>query len=162
VTSIREIKSRLVGESTVFNCHLLKVSPGSAVVHYHIDRGRTVGDLVLPDNADTLGYFWQDRPYNVYHFIDPSGQSLGWYCNISDQTRINANTICWRDLVVDVLLLPDGRTQVLDRDELPLDLPAQLVAYIDNAVRHLLQDSTTLIETLEQSKKTWIAKIAGN
>jgi len=159
--SILEIKSRLRGADQEFVCCLLHRQAGFAVVHYRLDRERPLGDLVLPVGTDTLGYFWQDRPYNVYHFLHPAGQTLGWYCNISDRTRIGADAIRWRDLVIDLLLLPGRRAQVLDRAELPPDIDAPLLDYIEAAVARLLAEQDVLTADLEAHKADWTAQLPG-
>ena len=43
----------------------------------------------LPAGTVSVGHFWADRPYNVYHWLDRAGQTLGYYFNICDQTRID-------------------------------------------------------------------------
>lgn len=91
-------------------------------------------DVRLRKDTVSLGYFWQGRPYNVYHWIDEQRDTVALYFNIADGTRVSAETIEWRDLAVDVLITPDGRCRVLDEDELPDDIDAALLRYI-NKVR---------------------------
>jgi len=90
-------------------------------------------DIALRRGTLSLGYFWEDRPYNAYHWIDESLDSVALYFNISDGTRIGETTIEWRDLAVDILISPDGRCRVLDEDELPGDLDPALRARIEAA-----------------------------
>ncbi len=68
--------------------------------------------------------------YNVYHWLDRAGQTLGYYFNICDETRITAEVIEWRDLTVDVLAIPGGRLDVLDEHELPAELPTDVAVRI--------------------------------
>ena len=33
-------------------------------------------DLLLAKGTLSLGYFWEDRPYNAYHWVDDNQQTL--------------------------------------------------------------------------------------
>ena len=90
-------------------------------------------DILLRKDTLSLGYFWRDRPYNAYHWIDADLNTLALYFNIADGTRISDQAVEWRDLAVDILLTPDGRCRVLDEDELPADTEPELLSYIERA-----------------------------
>ena len=70
-------------------------------------------------NGDTLDeYFALERPYNAFALYRPGGEFAGWYCNVTQPTAIVDGEIHWHDLFIDVIVYPDGRTLVLDEDEL--------------------------------------------
>lgn len=100
-------------------------------------------DVLLPAGTLSLGYFWEDRPYNAYHWVDDKGQTLALYFNICDNTRIDARQIAWRDLAVDILITPDQRCRVMDEDELPDDIDPELLDRI-NATRDQLRADPAL------------------
>lgn len=129
--SITEIKTTLFGERKEFNCELLHATATEAVVIYRMPAAYQLEDILLPRGTRSLGYFWQHKPYNAYHWVDEQQNTLALYFNVCDRTRIGVDVIEWRDLVVDVLITPDQRCRVLDEDELPLDLDPDLRAYID-------------------------------
>ncbi len=135
--TVTEIKTTLAGEEKRFACELLARADAEAVVIYRMPRAVELEDIVLPENAISLGYFWAHKPFNAYHWLDPDGRSLALYFNISDGTRLGEHEIAWRDLAVDVLITPDLRCRVLDEDELPADLDAGLRAYIEAARERL-------------------------
>ena len=97
-------------------------------------------DVLLRKGTVSLGYFWQNRPYNVYHWIDAQQNTVALYFNIADGTHISEQAIEWRDLTVDVLITPDERCRVLDEDELPADIDAGLLAYIDQTRDELCRE----------------------
>src|SRR5437773_9810484 len=71
--SIVERKTRLDGSVVEYACEALGVEPGRrAVVRYVADQDRALEgtDLVLRKGTVTVGHFWSDRPYNVYHLLD--------------------------------------------------------------------------------------------
>ena len=133
--TIVEVKETLTGERREFRCTVVARATRAVVVSYRSPIGGVVEDVSLPAGTLTLGYFWETRPYNVYHWIAPDGRTLGLYFNVSDTTRITPGRVAWRDLAVDVLITADGRCRVLDEDELPSDLDRTLKRQIEEIGR---------------------------
>ena len=136
---IREVKRTLGGERKTFDCELLHRTDDEVVVIYRMPRDIQLEDILLRKDTVSLGYFWRDRPYNAYHWIDQCHDTLALYFNIADGTRISSQSVEWRDLAVDILLTPDGRCRVLDEDELPTDIEPALRSYINRARDELCQ-----------------------
>lgn len=63
-------------------------------------------------------FFSLDRWYNLFATFRPSGELVGWYCNVTYPTIVEGNELRWHDLWVDVIVMPDGQVFVLDEDEL--------------------------------------------
>jgi protein associated with RNAse G/E len=72
------------------------------------------------------------RWYNVFAvFEGETDQCKGWYCNITRPARFDAGHLHYDDLALDVLVLPDRSTYVLDEGEfesLPLSDEERLQA----------------------------------
>jgi hypothetical protein len=151
---ITEIKTTLAGERKQFECELLCRAPGEAVIVYRMPRDRWLEDVLLEKNSLSLGYFWEDRPYNAYHWIDADLATVALYFNIGDRTRIDADSIAWRDLVVDVLMTPDGRCRVLDEDELPTDIDPGLSRYIESARAELCRDPLSRLNEYDKLSRS--------
>jgi predicted RNA-binding protein associated with RNAse of E/G family len=101
----------------------------------------------------TFGHFWTDRPYNVYHWLDAStGETLGYYFNVSEDTRVEGDTLWWRDLIVDVLLSPAGIAVVLDENEIPAEAPETLRAQIRQSCATVLRDAGDLRRELDRHR----------
>jgi len=113
----------------------------------------------LPAGTVSVGHFWADRHYNVYHWLDPAGQTLGYYFNICDQTRIAAGVIEWRDLTVDVLALPAGRLDVLDEHELPAQLAPDVAAHIEAGTRAILDAPAAVLAEIEATSRAALLNI---
>ena len=99
-----------------YPCDALVVEPGRrAVVRYVTDRDRHLEgtDLVLRAGTVTIGHFWSDRPYNVYHWLE-GGRTIAFYVSIATDTTIGREAIAYTDLFFDVLLRPSGAIDVLD------------------------------------------------
>jgi len=144
-----EVKITFAGEQKEFQCQAIMISVDEAVVLYKLSKDMRVDYLSLPAGTLSLGYFWSTRPYNAYHWITPSGRTLGIYLNISDSTQITPTKVQWRDLIVDVLLTPDDQCIVLDEDELSKDLDIALLRKIKRTRDEILKDHMVIYDEIE-------------
>jgi predicted RNA-binding protein associated with RNAse of E/G family len=150
-----EIKRRLAGGEQRFSCRRLAGDGRHAVVLWVAPAPMSVHGVVLPAGTISFGHFWIDRPYNVYHWLDRAGQTLGYYFNVCDQTRLSDGVIEWRDLVLDVLVLPGAPPRLLDEDELaqvgPLDAAA--AAHVAAGRAALLGDTRAITGEIEAASR---------
>jgi hypothetical protein len=157
---ILEIKRKLSGQAKEFNCRVLSRDGTHLVVLFIARVEMNVHGVVLPAGTATFGHFWSDRPYNVYHWLDPAdGGTIGYYVNLAEETAIAEDRLEWRDLIVDVLVSRDGQATVLDVDEIPADLPAAKRERIAAAQAHVLGALPALLHELEQSRTHLLAEL---
>lgn len=146
-----EVKERLDGSRQEFACALLARSATEAVLLYETRQAWPVAPgLTVPPGTRSLGYYWVARPYNAYHWLTPAGGTLALYVNLSDRTRLAPDRLHWRDLIVDLLVTPDGRCRVLDEDELPPDLDPALRMRIAAARDAVLAGHPALLAEVER------------
>src|SRR5262245_40439693 len=62
-------------------------------------------------------YYWLDRWYNVFRFQTPNGELRNYYCNINLPPKFEDGVLDYIDLDIDLLLWPDGKFEVLDRED---------------------------------------------
>lgn len=115
--------------------------------------------VLLPAGTVSLGYFWENRTHNAYHWVDDNHQTLALYFNICDRTHISPQQIAWRDLTVDILITPDQRCRVLDEDELPDDLDPKLLTRINEARDLLCADPARLLQEFASRSRALLAEI---
>src|SRR5215831_12879127 len=151
--SVVEVKRTLSGREKRFQCRLLAEALGHAVVLWVSSEPMHVHGVDLPAGTVSFGHFWTDRAYNVYHWTDTTGVTLGFYFNLADSTRIADGLIEWRDLTVDVLALPGGRLDVLDEHELPADLDPALLREIDAGKAAILGDPGAVMAEIEAASR---------
>ena len=150
---VTERKTRFDGSVQEFACQGLLVQPGShAVIRYDLDRDWHVADLVVPKGGYTAGHFWVDRPYNVYHWLE-NGRTLAHYFNVGIVDEISETRVAWRDLIVDVLVKPDGRIDILDEEEVPPDLPSEHRRTIARALEQIVTDPKRLVAEIERASR---------
>ena len=153
---ILEIKRTLRGVEKRFECQLLSSGTGHAVVLWVASQPMHVHGVDLPAGTVSFGHFWEDRGYNVYHWMDGSAETietLGYYFNIADETHVSPGVISWRDLVLDVLVTPDGRCRVLDQHELPTDLDPVLRTRVEAGLRAVVDDLDRVLAEVEAASR---------
>ncbi len=155
---ILEVKRTLGGSVLTFPCVAVDVTPERAVLMYRASGSRRVGDLDLPPDTITVAYYWADRPYNVYHWLSPAGDTLAWYFNISGPARIGDGRVEWEDLEVDVLVTPDLEARVLDEDRLPASLAASRHAAIAAARARVLREYAAVAREVQATSPGYLAR----
>ena len=151
---ITERKTRFDGTVQEFACQILDLEPGSrAVLRYDFDRDWTVHGIQLPRGGMTAGYFWVDRPYNVYHWLDQQARTLGFYFNVGHTDTVDGTQVAWRDLIVDVIVTPDGGMDVLDEEELPPDLAPEHRGTIARALEQIMTNPKRLVAEVERETR---------
>ncbi len=62
--------------------------------------------------------YFSNRWYNIFEIYRGSSPQLkGWYCNITAPAVLTKNSVEYVDLALDLLVFPDGKQIVLDKDE---------------------------------------------
>ena len=97
------------------------------------------GLVITPGDVFYESYYWREW-FNIMRIEGADHTLKGWYCNITRPAVIREGDISWSDLALDLLVLPDGRTRVLDEDEfVELDLSPQDAQAARDALERLQQ-----------------------
>jgi uncharacterized protein len=153
--TITERKTRLDGSVVEYVCDALLVEPGRrAVVRYVTEQDRPLEgtDLVLRKGTVTVGHFWTDRPYNVYHWLD-RGRTVALYVSVATDTTIDPGTITYRDLVIDVLIRPSGALEILDEEDLPPSIEPRYRLAIAKALESCITEARRLTAEIERESR---------
>jgi predicted RNA-binding protein associated with RNAse of E/G family len=158
--TIIEHKLTLGGLEKRFECRLLARTPTHLSVLWIAPAAMHVHGVDLPAGTVSIGHFWTDRPYNVYHWLRGDRTTVGYYFNLADRTTWTAERLDWRDLTVDVLATPEGRLDVLDEDELPAELDAEASAHIEAGKAALLGATASVLAEVEAASRAVLALAA--
>lgn len=71
---------------------------------------------ILPGTI-SIEYYWPDKWYNVFRFLEPSGEMRNYYCNVNVPPVLDSSGLSFIDLDVDILVAPDLSYSILDEDE---------------------------------------------
>ena len=76
-------------------------------------------EIVLKRNDRFVETFFTDKWYNIFEIYDrDDGKLKGWYCNITKPAVIDADSVAYVDLALDLWVSAHGKQTVLDEDEL--------------------------------------------
>jgi hypothetical protein len=87
-------------------------------------------------------FFLPNEWYNVVALIEQTG--VRYYCNMSSKALLNGNVITYIDYDLDVVLYPNGKVIVVDRDEFVENskkyrYPPAVIENVESALRRLLK-----------------------
>lgn len=140
-------KKNLAGEVTwQYEGVLLKREPNLVVLEAYFNRLDTpFMDVVLKENDRFVETFYSDRWYNIFEIYDrDDGHVKGWYCNIGMPAVIEAGSVSYVDLALDLWVSANGKQSVLDEDEfVELDLNKELMTGALNGLQELKRHFAT-------------------
>ena len=110
---VQEVKRHVDGRVETFDCEPVHMEEDRAVVRFRLPV--RVGDW--PRGTETVGFFWENRSYNLYRFLSPEGDLLGHRFDVVNDVQIAEDRIDYMDLFVDVLVSPTDDVHVEDEDE---------------------------------------------
>ena len=96
----------------------------------------------------TVEYYWLDRWYNIFQFLEEDGSTRLFYCNINLPPQFENGMLTYVDLDIDVLVQPEGSYQVLDLEE--FEINANRYGYpleVRNKANEALQQLISMIAT---------------
>lgn len=114
MNEVKLYRKRIIPEE----CILLE---DDVILHIDPEVIITKWNTIRPKKTLHHGYscYFLERGFKVSKFYDHDGNLISWYCDIITHTfDPSANTYIFTDLLVDVIVYPDGFVRVVDLDEL--------------------------------------------
>lgn len=101
----------------------------------------------IPCGTRSIEYYWLDRWFNIFRFLDDQGGTRLFYCNVGAPATLDGQFLSYVDLDIDIVVHPDLSYQVLDLDE--FESNATRWNYSDETRRHAALSVTRLISMIE-------------
>lgn len=99
------------------------------------------------DIARGISAYYMDKGIKVSKIYNSNDELVYWYCDIIiTECNNQTNTYIFTDLLIDVLILPDGSVQVVDLDEIALMLDEKRIT--PALVSHALRITNQLLESI--------------
>ncbi len=98
----------------------------------------------------SLEYYWLDRWFNIFHFIEPEGNFRNFYCNINMPPVFKDGVLDYIDLDIDLLVGKDLSYQILDQDEFAEN--SRLFFYSDKLKADVKDALKNLIAIIEKKQ----------
>ncbi|MUL34592.1 DUF402 domain-containing protein [Priestia megaterium] len=146
------VERKIRYDSTIVDteCKLLNINEQELILFHRIEVPFTMKgtqyNLTIPRDAYTLAYYWNELPYNLYVWRDKNGSYLGSYFNIVKNTTIADAMVSFEDLIIDILIFPNGEYFILDEDELPMSLNKFEDGFAHQALQTLINSIEPLLQ----------------
>lgn len=89
----------------------------------------------------SLEYYWLDRWYNVFRFLEPDGSLRIFYCNVNMPPLFDGRVLTYVDLDVDLIVFPDLSYEILDLEEFEANaLRYRYPAHVKSGAREALAE----------------------
>jgi protein associated with RNAse G/E len=95
----------------------------------------------------TIEYYWLDRWYNIFRFLESDRSTKLFYCNVNMPPEISRRILSYVDLDLDILVQPDFSYRVLDLEE--FEANAARYSYTDQVKRQAHEALARLISLIE-------------
>ena len=98
--------------------------------------------------ARLIEYYWLDRWYNVFRFLDEDDCTRLYYCNINKPPAFDGGVLSYIDLDIDVVVKPDYSYEVQDLEE--FEVNSQRYGYTTGEkknVEEALEELTGMIQS---------------
>jgi protein associated with RNAse G/E len=92
----------------------------------------------------SIEYYWPDKWYNVFRFLEPEGSLRNFYCNVAMPPTISESIIDYVDLDIDLLADAELNFEILDLDEfeersVTLGYPTDVIANARRSIDELVE-----------------------
>lgn len=124
-----------------YSGEVLSRTEKAVILQAFFDREQvSVHDRFILKRGDRfLEAYFNDRWFNLFEIHDRVDDALkGFYCNISYPAHIAEWEVIYKDLALDLIVLPDGSQVVLDEDEFSgLEISDEIRGIATNALINL-------------------------
>jgi protein associated with RNAse G/E len=93
-------------------------------------------------------YYWLDRWYCIFRFLNSEGGTSLYYCNINSPPTFTGDALRYVDLDIDIVVRPDFSYELLDLDE--FETNAELFKYPEDIKRAARTATDELISMIER------------
>lgn len=119
---------------------ILALEPNLIITSWNVLKPRR-------DISRGVSAYFIDKGIKVSKVFDNAGQMVYWYCDIIDtHYDEKENTYTFNDLLIDVVVYPDGQVEVLDMDEFA-DAMEQGILSV-GTIAHAMRATDDLLHTI--------------
>lgn len=119
---------------------ILALEPNLIITSWNVLKPRR-------DISRGVSAYFIDKGIKVSKVFDNAGQMVYWYCDIIEtHYDEEENTYTFNDLLIDVIVYPDGQVEVLDMDEFA-DAMEQGILSV-GTIAHAMRATDDLLHTI--------------
>lgn len=119
---------------------ILALEPNLIITSWNVLKPRR-------DISRGVSAYFIDKGIKVSKVFDNAGQMVYWYCDIIEtHYDEKENTYTFNDLLIDVVVYPDGQVEVLDMDEFADALEQGILSV--GTIAHAMRATDDLLHTI--------------
>lgn len=145
-----ERKQYLSGVEERFVCEWVIWEKYFGILKHIAELEYSAGNLLMAPGFASYRFYWPNRYYNLYKLYNDQGVLLGNLFNLADSIAVSEGEIIWRDLNVDLLVLPNGEYIVVDGTDGPAWDETWLHIFIEANKQELLRRYQEIIRETDQ------------
>jgi Protein of unknown function (DUF402) len=161
-STVLEIKYKLTGHRLVYPCRACLLEPPNRAVLFYVSTSGWQHEqpvIRVPPGTRTFAYYWRDRDFNVYHWLNADGSTIGFYFNVATQTSIRAWGVEWTDLELDYWVDADGNAAAVDEEAVPVPLSPPLFRLIANVKDDLVVHAPSIAAQIQRQTTGYLANL---
>jgi hypothetical protein len=153
-----EIKKHKNKPDQQFSCTLLHREPDHVVLRYFSETPGLIADIPIAASSTTIAHYWTQRPYAAWRMFDQRSCLIGTLFHICSNVYIDAASISYEDLLLDIWIAHDSSLRVLDEDEVQTCTAAGLITneelrHIRHAHHCIITDHAPIMSELKAFEK---------
>ena len=128
-----------------WTCELVEESSELVVAVGSFDADVIHSDLgLIEKGTSSHEYFWFDRWYNIFRFVNPDGTFRNYYCNICMPPKFSNDVLDYVDMDIDIVVTAEFSYRILDRDEFEdhakiYDYPMEVRERVESALTEVIE-----------------------
>lgn len=141
---ISERKVKADGSLHEYSCDLVFLTTNLVIIAYTMARGGVLPGIKVPvpPGSISYGFFWTDRPYNLYRMLRPDGTVIAHRIDAVADVEISEDVVAYRDTVLDWWIL-DGELIEEDAEELEEMVALGIVPEADRLLAEAAREAVT-------------------
>jgi hypothetical protein len=149
---------RLSGAEEILNCELIAFEKQFIILKYVSMEEYRFGPVAIPSGNISFRFYWPNHSYHLLKIFDSDGKLRMNRIKLVDSLELSQTEIAWRDLSADLLILPDGTTEMVRGEEKPGKNDTWLHIYIEANKQELLRKYREIVAETDRLMKKYGAE----
>ncbi len=115
---ITEVRQHVMTRPSYFHCSLLRRTEDEVWLEYRSAREGVIKGVRVPAGSRTVARYRRKADHVPWRITAPNGVEVCSVVHLADRLRLADDRVSYRDLLLDVLLLPGKPPEIVDQDDL--------------------------------------------
>jgi hypothetical protein len=158
IASVVERIKKLSGAEETLNCELIALEKQFGILKHISMEEYRFGTVTIPSGHISFRFYWPNRSYHLLKIFDADGRLRVNRIKLADSVELSPTEIVWRDLSADLMILPNGTTQLIRGEEKPARDDTWLHIYIEANKQELLRKYREIVAETDRLMEKYCAE----